>query len=107
MYQQQTARPNILKTAVAGARKLLGGVTAAFAGTFREDSAERMQLALDHLQTIAPPPAPELTHEDRVADLIDAYADPTLHPDCERIVRMIARKAYRFGFCYATQEKIA
>ena len=107
LYQQQTARPNILKTAVAGARKLLGGVTAAFAGTFREDSAERMQLALDHLQTIAPPPAPELTHEDRVADLIDAYADPTLPRDCERIARAIASKAYRSGCCYATQEKIA
>jgi len=68
-----------------------------------------MRLGLEHLRRVRKPKAPPAppTYETQLADLIDAYADPTLHPDIERIARAMTRWAYKDGYCYATQEKIA
>jgi hypothetical protein len=45
--------------------------------------------------------------EPRVEDLIDAYADPALHPDIERIARMVTWRAYAAGLCFASWTKLA
>lgn len=77
--------------------------------SYQEGSSERMRLALEHLRAIyarqTPPPLPE--REPHVEDLIDAYADPTLHPDIERIARMVTWRAYAAGLCYASWTKLA
>ena len=108
LYQQQTA-PTQFIAAAANATHRLFAVAAVAIGALHDASAERMRLGLEHLRRVRKPQAPPAppTHEMRVADLIDAYADPALHPDIERIARAIASKAYRNGYCYATQEKIA
>jgi hypothetical protein len=105
LYQTQTAPTTILAAAANAAHRVFAGAAVAI-GAFQDASTERMRLGLEHLRRVRKPKAPP-THEERVADLLDAYADPGLHPDIERIVRMIARKAYKNGFCYATQETIA
>jgi hypothetical protein len=105
LYQTQTAPTTILAAAANAAHRVFAGAAVAI-GALQDASTERMRLGLEHLRRVRKPKAPP-THEERVADLLDAYADPTLHPDIERIVRMIARRAYKNGLCYATQETIA
>jgi len=106
LYQQQTAPTTFLAAAVNAAHRVFTDTATAIKGVFQENSAERLRFGLEHLRRVRKPEA-EPTYEMRLADLIDAYADPTLHPDIERIARAMTRWAYKDGYCYATQEKIA
>lgn len=109
MQHTQTAPQTFIAAAANATHRLFAGAAVAIRA-LHGASAERMRLGLEHLRRVRKPqalPAPEPTYEMRVQDLIDAYADPALHPDIERIARAIASKAYRNGYCYATQEKIA
>jgi hypothetical protein len=100
---------------------------------YQEGSSERMLLALEHLRAlrtnVQPMPtasAPTPVQDRRVrppvswdlstpwerwpahvVDLIDAYADPSLHPDIERIARVITSRAYRKGVCFVSWTKLA
>jgi hypothetical protein len=104
----QAASTTFLAAAANAAHRAFAGAAVAIKDAFLDAPAERMRLGLEHLRRTRKPKAPPVpTYEMRVADLIDAYADPTLPPDCENIARAIAGKAYRSGCCYATQEKIA
>jgi hypothetical protein len=107
--QQQTAnQTSFLAAAANAAHRVFTGAAVAI-GALHDASAERMRLGLEHLRRVRKPKAPPAppTYEEQLADLIDAYADPTLHPDIERIARAMTRWAYKDGYCYATQEKIA
>jgi hypothetical protein len=73
-----------------------------------DSSAEGVRLELEPLRQVvrehqASPPLP--AREPEVEDLIDAYADPTLHPDIERIARMVTWRAYATGLCFASWTK--
>jgi hypothetical protein len=74
----------------------------------QEGPSERMQLAAAHLQTVTHQiHSPWSPRDPQVEDLIDAYADPALHPDIERIARMVTWRAYGAGLCYANWTKLA
>ena len=108
MLQPQTAPTTFLAAALNAAHRAIAGAATAIKGAFQEDEGGRMRLGLEHLRRVRTPQAPpEPTYEMRVADLIDAYANPALHSDVERIARAMTSRAYKSGYCYATQETIA
>jgi hypothetical protein len=108
LHQPQTAPKTFLASAFNAAHRAVLSAASAIKETFLETPRERMRLGLEHLRRIrTSQPLAEPTHEMRVADLIDAYADPALHPDIERIARAMTSRAYKSGHCYATQETIA
>ena len=106
MPQSLAPSKTLLEAALQALQQVVTDASATIMGTFREDSAERLQLVLEHLQALKLADH-EPSHTAQVADLIDAYADPKLHPDIERIARMMTSRAYKQGRCHATQEKIS
>lgn len=104
LLQPQT----LLETILHAMQQVVADATGAVMGAFQEGSPERMQLALEHLRKALPRPTDAgPTRGAQAQDLLDAYADPSLHPDIERIARVMTSKAYKNGHCYASQEKIA
>jgi len=119
LQHTQTAPTTFLAAALNATRRLFTGAANAIKGTFQDGSAERMHLALSHLQTVAqqapqvaPPSIPtsapsQATPTPAARAVLEYFRAAPLSVRENRILRIISSTYYADGCCYAQQETLA